>query len=80
MPIFEYHCNECNAKFELLTSDKNNQQVNCPECNSTQTKKLFSAFSTSTSSSYPANSCASGNCDIDTSNLGGCANGMCGLN
>ena len=80
MPIFEYRCTDCNSKFEMLTTNKNNKQVDCPECHSSKTKKLFSAFSTSTSSSHSGNSCADGSCNIDTSNIGGCASGMCGLN
>ena len=80
MPIFEYRCSECNSKFELLTTNKNSEQVTCPECNSSKTKKLFSSFSTSVNSSISANSCASGNCNIDSAPVGGCASGMCGLN
>jgi putative FmdB family regulatory protein len=80
MPIFEYRCSDCSSKFELLTTNKISEQVTCPECNSSKTKKLFSAFSAQVSASVSASSCASGNCDIDTSNTGGCASGMCGLN
>jgi putative FmdB family regulatory protein len=80
MPIFEYRCSECNSKFELLTKTKSEEKVSCPECHSSETKKLFSAFSTTVSASYSGNSCAGGNCNIDNSNTGGCANGMCGLN
>jgi len=80
MPIFEYRCSDCMSKFELLTASNNKDQVSCPECHSSETKKLFSAFSTSTHSSFSGNSCPNGNCDIDTSYMGGCASGMCGLN
>lgn len=80
MPIFEYRCSECNSKFELLTTNKNSEHVTCPECKSSKTKKLFSTFSASVSASNSTNSCATGNCDINSAPSGGCASGMCGLN
>lgn len=82
MPIFEYKCNSCDSTFELLTKANNNdEEIICPQCNSSNNKKLFSAFSTSVSSSpYSGDSCANGSCGIDNSGSGGCASGMCGLN
>ena len=82
MPIFEYKCKDCNSTFELLAKSSNrSEEVICPECHSSNNKKLFSAFSTSAASeSFPGESCASGNCNIDNSPMGSCANGMCGLN
>ena len=82
MPIFEYKCKDCNTTFELLTKSNNSsEEIICPECNSANSKKLFSAFSTSAATqSFSGESCASGNCNIDNSGMGGCANGMCGLN
>lgn len=78
MPIFEYRCFDCNSTFELLTKADNKENIICPECNSSNSKKLFSAFSTSAnSSSYPEDSCVGGNCNIPVSS--GCANGMCGI-
>lgn len=82
MPIFEYKCNECNTTFEQLTKSSNsNEEIICPECHSSNNKKLFSAFSTTAvNSSFSGDGCANGNCNIDNSGMGGCANGMCGLN
>ena len=81
MPIFEYRCSDCNSTFELLKSNNNDSRVTCPECNSSNNKKLFSPFSTSqTETKYSYNSCSSGNCNIDDSNIGGCTSGLCGLN
>ena len=48
MPIFEYKCKQCNNKFEVLhKSSVNQEEVNCPKCNSTENKKLLSSFSAS---------------------------------
>ena len=43
MPIFEYKCEECNIKFEEFRSLSNTDPVQCPQCNSNKTSKLFSA-------------------------------------
>jgi len=81
MPIFEYKCEECNSKFELLhKSSANNEEITCPSCSSVNNKKLFSAFSASVSgSSSYGDSCSTGSCGTMPS-YGGCASGMCGLN
>jgi putative FmdB family regulatory protein len=79
MPIYEYQCNECNSKYEVLvrTSSDDDEKVSCPKCNSTKNKKLFSTFSASVSSSGDYG-CSDGSCGIPSG--GGCSSGMCGLN
>jgi len=49
MPIFEYHCKVCGARFEELISraDLDKAQT-CPECGAADTEKLSSTFATST--------------------------------
>lgn len=45
MPIFEYHCNACETKFEVLQrTNEVNKSLKCPECGQQDTKKRFSAF------------------------------------
>ena len=81
MPIFEYKCEDCSAKYEVLhKSTANSVEVACPECNSTNSKKLLSSFSASMGSgSFSAGeSCSTGTCGIPAP--GGCASGTCGLN
>lgn len=39
MPLFDYHCENCNATFEVLR--KTAQEERCPNCSSMQTKKLL---------------------------------------
>lgn len=78
MPIFEYKCENCDTKYEVLhKSSANIGEVTCPECNSNKSKKLLSSFSASMGSSSDG-SCASGSCGLPST--GGCASGMCGLN
>jgi len=43
MPIFEYHCTECDKDFELLVFG--DEHVSCPTCQGNKIKKLLSAFS-----------------------------------
>ena len=44
MPIYEYLCPSCNAKFELRRSfSEAGDDVSCPKCQ-TPARKLFSTF------------------------------------
>jgi len=77
MPIYEYQCDKCKKKFEVLTmsmSEKPN--ATCPKCKSKKTSKMMSKVSrgkyalkdsgsaagTSSSSSSGCGSCSSSNC------------------
>jgi len=40
MPIYEYHCEDCNRDFECLVFGK--EQPDCPTCNSTSVCRLMS--------------------------------------
>lgn len=82
MPIFEYKCNDCGKKFDILhKSSTNLEEVICPECQSKNSQKLLSTFSASmgSSSSFDSgSSCSDGSCGVPS--YGGCSSGMCGLN
>ena len=41
MPIFEYRCRDCGAKFESLL--RGNEAVKCPQCDGMSLEKLLSA-------------------------------------
>lgn len=41
MPLFEYECQRCDARFELLV--RNGDQPACPECGDEKPRKLLSA-------------------------------------
>jgi putative FmdB family regulatory protein len=45
MPIYEYRCESCSGKFELLTrfAERDSAQA-CPTCESTRTRVLVSSF------------------------------------
>lgn len=44
MPLYDFHCQECNQTIELLLANRDDQAV-CPECGSTSLKKLMAAHS-----------------------------------
>jgi putative FmdB family regulatory protein len=52
MPIYEYICQDCGEKYEkFVRSSLAKIELKCPSCGSTQAKKAFSVFGTSSSSS-----------------------------
>ena len=77
MPIYEYRCESCAGKFEVLTrfAERDLAQV-CPTCDSTKTRVLVSSFAfgggggPESSASEFTSSKASGG--------GGCCGGSCG--
>jgi len=64
MPIFEYRCKDCGEKFETLVySSSGTEEIECPECGSTQTEKQMSMFASSGGNGARGaskNSCGSG--------------------
>lgn len=68
MPLYEYCCQECGKKFEILRSfSQADAQTQCESCGSSEVKRLMSvvtAFSAGSSlgGSNHCGSCASGNC------------------
>lgn len=78
MPIFEYKCENCNHKYEILVkTSAADDEIGCPVCKSTEKKKLFSTFAASVSGGS-GDYCQGGNCDLPAP--GSCSSGFCGLN
>ncbi len=45
MPVYEYQCNACDHKFELLQSvNARPEDTSCPQCNEVNAQRLMSAF------------------------------------
>jgi len=46
MPTYEYHCKECNKKFDLMMtiSQHEKAKVVCPKCNSKKVEQKAAAF------------------------------------
>jgi len=56
MPLFEYECKKCSHKFEELVSS-GQTEIACPQCGSTDTRKLISVFARSAAGAASAPSC-----------------------
>jgi putative FmdB family regulatory protein len=69
MPIYEYRCESCAGKFEVLTrfAERDSAQV-CPTCESTKTRVLVSSFASfgagdsSSASDFASESSGGGGC------------------
>jgi putative FmdB family regulatory protein len=63
MPIYEYHCTDCDTDFEQFLRSMSSQEIiTCPECGGQHVKKAISLFGSmsggSARSSAPAQTCA----------------------
>lgn len=47
MPLYEYYCSDCRAKFELLVNHKHADDVVCTKCHGEQVRRLLSVFAMS---------------------------------
>jgi putative FmdB family regulatory protein len=70
MPLYEYSCQKCSQKIELLI--RGDEKAVCPHCHSTKLTKLLSVVSghVSNSGGDPG---AGGNCGRPQCGMGGCA-------
>ena len=63
MPIYEYQCQECENRFEVLQRmGEGADGLQCPECDSEEVDKQFSTFAASSDSSTPSFSGGGGAC------------------
>ncbi|HWP96612.1 MAG TPA: zinc ribbon domain-containing protein [Syntrophomonadaceae bacterium] len=63
MPIFDFQCQDCGGKFDLMIRNKEKEEATCPSCHSRNIKQLLSGFNTgsgSGSSKVPAPDCSQG--------------------
>ena len=59
MPLHEYHCRKCEHTFEVLTTARDSEKVECPECASTTTvDRLFGLPARPTVSTAGPTNCA----------------------
>lgn len=59
MPIYEYHCEQCEREFEALVI-RRDEPVQCPQCHSQHLKKLISAHAVG--SGAPETACGAAPC------------------
>lgn len=46
MPLFEYRCRECDARFEKIVPGSNRDDVECPHCGTEKAERQISTFAT----------------------------------
>lgn len=52
MPIYQYKCEQCGNRFELLRGvDQDDSELTCPKCSAKSPRRVISSFSTFTSGS-----------------------------
>ncbi|MCB0832015.1 MAG: zinc ribbon domain-containing protein [Bacteroidetes bacterium] len=56
MPVYEFKCTKCSTEFsELFPNSKIDlAAVECPECQSRSTERLFSVFATDSAAANPS--------------------------
>ncbi|MBI3878709.1 MAG: zinc ribbon domain-containing protein [Verrucomicrobia bacterium] len=47
MPIYEFHCDDCEQDSEVLVRSSDWKGTQCPACGSTRLQKKFSTFASS---------------------------------
>ena len=67
MPIYEYVCDECKARFERITTAKNGK-AECPKCGSRRSTIQFSTFAARTGNGATSSSSSS-----ESAGASGCA-------
>ena len=69
MPIFDFQCQDCGEKFDLMISNAEKAKATCPDCNSSNIKQMLSLFNTGGGSSKAAP--MSDNCSSCSARTGG---------
>jgi putative FmdB family regulatory protein len=53
MPIYEFHCEDCNMDSEILVRSRDWNGTKCPRCGSLKLAKKFSTFASATAGAAP---------------------------
>jgi putative FmdB family regulatory protein len=63
MPLYEYTCQDCNERFEVLQKiGEGPEGVQCPRCESGNIEKEFSTFASTSDSGSASFSSSAGAC------------------
>jgi putative FmdB family regulatory protein len=73
MPIYEYHCEDCDSSFETFVQRGHYDEAQCPSCRSVKLSREMSVFASraANTEATPANGAA-------PVRGGGCCGGGCG--
>ena len=73
MPIYEYHCEDCDSSFETLVRPGHYDDPQCPSCSSSKLSREMSVFA-SRANSFRVEPNGGGG----AVRAGGCCGGSCG--
>ncbi len=62
MPIYEYLCQKCNLRFEVLKRNFSDQAEICPQCGNSGSKRVFSVFGFSSGGKFVSSSSKGSGC------------------
>ena len=79
MPIYEYACPGCGARFEKLVR-RFGEAVSCPTCARADVERQLSVFAVATATTPPFAGCGAGSCPPEACEEGPCGGGSCALN
>jgi putative FmdB family regulatory protein len=66
MPIYEYHCGQCQSEFEKLVLNTS-EKIACPKCKSKKVHRVMSAFAFSVGGKFKSTAGSScGTCSAST--------------
>lgn len=71
MPLYEYSCDKCSQKIELLI--RGDEKPECPHCHSTKLTKLLSVVRGHVSGGGGGQAAAAESCGRPQCGMGGCA-------
>ncbi len=79
MPMYEFHCEACDASFdERVSVDQRDRAVTCPQCGSRKTARKLSVVAVGAAAGKPG---AAGGGHVHSGACGcGKPHGSCGLN
>ncbi len=60
MPIFDFACQDCGSKFDVMISNADKDKVVCPNCSSNNIKQLLSEFHTGKTRPVSGPGCSQG--------------------
>jgi putative FmdB family regulatory protein len=75
MPIYEYHCDDCDNSFEALVRPGRPEDAACPQCHGAHLSREMSVFSSSAGASGYS---AAASDFTPNRGGGGCCGGGCG--
>jgi len=75
MPIYEYHCRDCDSSFETLVRPGHDDETQCPSCSSVKISREMSVFASRAGAGQIQ---ANPNGAAMMRGGGGCCGGSCG--